>query len=95
MHPQIPASLSFDQAATIPVAFLAAVTGLFGEKGIGAGLNPDVEWPAPQQTGKTILVIGGSTSVGQYGASNSALCRHLTYNSQSSSLLNSLDSRTS
>ncbi|KIY65798.1 GroES-like protein [Cylindrobasidium torrendii FP15055 ss-10] len=64
----IPDSISFDQAATIPVAFLAAVTGLFGEnlKGIGAGLNPNVDWPAPQQTGQTIFVIGGSTSVGQY-----------------------------
>ncbi|KIY65797.1 GroES-like protein [Cylindrobasidium torrendii FP15055 ss-10] len=63
---KIPESLAFDQAATIPVAFLAAVTGLFGGKGLGAGLNPDVEWPAPQQKDQTIVIIGGSSSVGQY-----------------------------
>lgn len=39
--------------------------GLFAEAPIGLGLNPHFVWE-PQFMGKTTVVIGGSTSVGQY-----------------------------
>lgn len=50
------------------MCFVTAAVGLFAPS--AANLNPEVEWPAPQQTDQTILVIGGSTSVGQYGMSS-------------------------
>ncbi len=59
--------MSYDEAATISVAFAAACMGLFAEAPIGLGLNPHFVWE-PQFTGKTTVVIGGSTSVGQYGS---------------------------
>ncbi|KAG7444478.1 GroES-like protein [Guyanagaster necrorhizus] len=62
---KIPEKMSTDEAATICVAFAAACMGLFAEAPIGLGLNPDFSWE-PKFTGKTTVIIGGSTSVGQY-----------------------------
>ncbi|KIY66661.1 GroES-like protein [Cylindrobasidium torrendii FP15055 ss-10] len=61
---KIPASLSYEEAATIPMCFVTAAVGLFAPS--AANLNPGVEWLGHKQTGQTILIIGGSTSVGQY-----------------------------
>ncbi|KAK0189228.1 GroES-like protein [Armillaria mellea] len=62
---RIPEKMSYDEAATICVAFAAACMGLFAEAPIGLGLNPHFTWE-PHFMGKTTVVIGGSTSVGQY-----------------------------
>lgn len=62
---RIPEKMSYDEAATICVAFAAACMGLFAEAPIGLGLNPHFTWE-PHFIGKTTVVIGGSTSVGQY-----------------------------
>ncbi|KIY65801.1 GroES-like protein [Cylindrobasidium torrendii FP15055 ss-10] len=63
---KIPETLTYEQGASIPVGFVAAITALFAEKPLGFSLNPECAWPAPQYAGHTIVVIGGSTSVGQY-----------------------------
>lgn len=47
---------------------MAACVGLFADAPIGAGLNPTFSWE-PKHAGQTTVVIGGSTSVGQYGVS--------------------------
>ncbi|TCD62184.1 hypothetical protein EIP91_007242 [Steccherinum ochraceum] len=71
---KIPSSLSFSQAATIPVALSAAAFGLYGPrvpKG-GAALLPP--WHVSESgkpvrkayKGKPIVVLGGASSVGQY-----------------------------
>ncbi|KAF9025338.1 GroES-like protein [Hymenopellis radicata] len=61
----LPTNIDLDQAATICVAFMAACMGLFADAPVGAGLNPTFSWE-PKYTGQTAVVIGGSTSVGQY-----------------------------
>ncbi|KAI4697624.1 uncharacterized protein J4E84_000756 [Alternaria hordeiaustralica] len=56
----IPDSLSFESAAVIPLAFTTAAAGLFEKDQLG------LQYPQlhPKPTGKTVLVWGGSTSVG-------------------------------
>jgi NADPH:quinone reductase-like Zn-dependent oxidoreductase len=58
---QIPDSLSFESAAVIPLGLSTAITGLFQDDQLALQL-PSV--PAKPPTGKTLLVWGGSTSVG-------------------------------
>ncbi|GLB40724.1 putative alcohol dehydrogenase GroES-like domain [Lyophyllum shimeji] len=64
---KIPAELSYDQAATIPVGIAAAVGGLYLPKPHGANLTPPLD-PSTQgkYAGKPIVVLGGATSVGQF-----------------------------
>lgn len=62
---QIPSTVSFEQAATIPVGSAAAFIGLYGP-----GLPftaPWVEGGRGKYAGKPVVVLGGSSSVGQYG----------------------------
>ncbi|KAF7352369.1 GroES-like protein [Mycena venus] len=61
----IPDTANFDEVATFPVAFTTACVGLFASAPIGIGLNPTFSWDRPQQ-GASALVIGGTTSVGQF-----------------------------
>ncbi|KAJ3820920.1 GroES-like protein [Lentinula raphanica] len=62
---KIPDDLSHGQAASISVTFSAAAYGLLPEDPLGAGLNPtfddEIKFP-----GEAALVVGGSSSVGQY-----------------------------
>ncbi|KIY72488.1 GroES-like protein [Cylindrobasidium torrendii FP15055 ss-10] len=62
---KLPDTLSYDEGATLPMAFVTAAKGLLAAEPFGAGLNPSFEWPTTQHSGETALVIGGSTSVGQ------------------------------
>lgn len=56
----IPASLSFAQAAVLPLQLSTAATGLFQQDGLGLALPT----AAPAERGETVLVWGGSTGVG-------------------------------
>jgi len=62
---KVPESLSYEQASTFPIAILAAWFGLYNAPPYGMGLTP-----LPSGTGKytkqPILIIGGSSSVGQF-----------------------------
>ncbi|EJF58866.1 GroES-like protein [Dichomitus squalens LYAD-421 SS1] len=66
---KIPDNLSFDQAATVPLAFATAVTPIWAS---GEGANsvrftpPWEEGGTTKYAGKPALVLGGSTSVGQF-----------------------------
>lgn len=63
---KIPDSMSFDDACVIPLALDTAATGLFSERSEGyLGL----EWPTlpAKSSGKTVIVYGGSSSVGALG----------------------------
>ncbi|KAK7062173.1 GroES-like protein [Favolaschia claudopus] len=62
---RIPDNVSFDEVATLPIAFTTAVVGLFAPAPLGLGLNPTFSWEQPQK-GDSALVIGGATSVGQF-----------------------------
>jgi NADPH:quinone reductase-like Zn-dependent oxidoreductase len=61
MTSQIPDDLSFEQAAVLPLGLSTAVSGLFLKDQLGLQL------PAAdkgEERGKTVLIWGGSTSVG-------------------------------
>jgi NADPH:quinone reductase-like Zn-dependent oxidoreductase len=68
---QKPDNISFDEAATIPLCLSTAAIGLYDsprEGSYGVGLTPPWE---PNGAGKYkdqgILVVGGSSCVGQFG----------------------------
>ncbi|KAJ3516573.1 hypothetical protein NLJ89_g1039 [Agrocybe chaxingu] len=63
---KIPANISFDEAATLPVALSAAYVGLYGGPTFGQGLTPPVTQEGQgQYAGQPIAILGGGTSVGQ------------------------------
>jgi NADPH:quinone reductase-like Zn-dependent oxidoreductase len=57
----IPASMTVEQAAVIPLGLTTAATALFDKSGLGLQLPCE---PARPSTGQTVIVWGGSTSVG-------------------------------
>ncbi|KAK7036609.1 hypothetical protein VNI00_011542 [Paramarasmius palmivorus] len=61
---KIPAKYSYAQVASVPLCFATAAIPLFSES--GAALNPTFD-PKVQYNDQSALVIGGSSSVGQYG----------------------------
>lgn len=58
---EIPDSVTFEQAAVLPIALATAAGGLFQTDTLNIPL-PSAETPKP--TGKTLLVWGGASSVG-------------------------------
>ncbi|KAG6807567.1 hypothetical protein H0H93_001452, partial [Arthromyces matolae] len=65
---KIPDHISFDEAASIPAASAAALIGLYLPEPQGAGLTAPLDSTTQgKESGKPILVIGGGTSVGQFG----------------------------
>jgi len=67
---KIPPSISFDQAASIPLGLATAAVGLFAPKRTGGGgagfLAPWDEKNAGKHAGQPIVIFGGSSSVGSY-----------------------------
>ncbi|KAI0925499.1 hypothetical protein AcV5_008220 [Taiwanofungus camphoratus] len=66
---KIPPSVSFEQAATIPVGLATAAFGLFNQQveSGSAGLCPPWEdGGRGKYVGKPLVIFGGSTSVGQF-----------------------------
>lgn len=72
MHGQLPENISYDEAATMPVTLSTALVGLCAKPPIGIGLNPTFSRSQPQK-GQSALVIGGSSSVGQFGTALSPI----------------------
>ncbi|KAG6906745.1 hypothetical protein DXG01_012297 [Tephrocybe rancida] len=64
---KIPSNVSFDQAATIPVAGAATVAGFYLNQPHGGGLDAPFD-PSTRgkYAGKPLIVLGGATSVGQF-----------------------------
>lgn len=60
---EIPDSISFEDAAVLPLAISTAAAGLYQSKSDGY-LELDLPTANPKKSGKTILVWGGSSSVG-------------------------------
>jgi NADPH:quinone reductase-like Zn-dependent oxidoreductase len=64
---QIPENLEYDDAATIPLGFDTASTGLYSDV-YGIGLTPPwAEGGFKKYSGNPIVIMGGSSSVGSYG----------------------------
>ncbi|KAF8343628.1 GroES-like protein [Amanita rubescens] len=63
----IPANYTYEDVATFPCAGGAAYLGLCAANPYGMGIpNPLAERTRMQEMGDTIVIIGGSSSVGQY-----------------------------
>ncbi|KIY63389.1 GroES-like protein [Cylindrobasidium torrendii FP15055 ss-10] len=62
---KLPSNISYDEAATTPMTLATGFVGLFANSPLGVGLNPTFSRNQPQK-GQSALVIGGSTSVGQF-----------------------------
>ena len=67
---QIPENITFDKAASVPTCLATVATGIWAH---GPGAS-SIDLPAPweeggltQFKGKAALIIGGSSSLGQYG----------------------------
>ncbi|CAA7269957.1 unnamed protein product [Cyclocybe aegerita] len=63
---KIPTNLSYDEAATLPLALSTAYVGLYTPKPHGAGFSPPSS-PADEgkYAGVPLVVLGGASSVGQ------------------------------
>ncbi|KIY65225.1 GroES-like protein [Cylindrobasidium torrendii FP15055 ss-10] len=61
---KIPENVTTDAASTLPTTFITAALGV-GAAEVGGGLDPSFELQ-PKYNGETAVVIGGSTSVGQF-----------------------------
>ena len=67
---QIPDNLTYDQASTIPVTLATAALGLYQKTRPRGGIGlfpPWQEGGRGKYAGQPILVIGGSSAVGQHG----------------------------
>jgi NADPH:quinone reductase-like Zn-dependent oxidoreductase len=69
---KIPSNFTFDEAASMPLGIATSFIGLYAPKsdkqGGGAGLTPFYEEHGKgRYAGKPIVVLGGATSMGQYG----------------------------
>lgn len=67
---QIPGNISFDEAATIPLCLATALCSVWSHHPKAS----TVDFPAPWEeggttkfAGKPALIVGGATSVGQFG----------------------------
>ena len=78
---QIPEGISFDQAASVPLALATIVLALWDhnprtEKSVRF-TPPWEENGLTQYAGKPALIIGGASSVGQYGSFSTFTEAHL------------------
>ena len=64
---KVPEKITLDQASALPVVLATAALGLYSEKKSGAGLTAPWEGGRDKYAGQPILIIGGSSSVGQIG----------------------------
>lgn len=71
MRVQIPTNLSFAAAASLPCTLPTAAFVLYNQDESGPTLKLDAPWNEGgngKYAGKSALIIGGSSSVGQYGS---------------------------
>jgi hypothetical protein len=68
---QIPPNVSFEGASTIPLGFATAAVGLYQDFRAHGGIGLVAPWDEggyKKYTGQPIVVIGGASSVGQFGS---------------------------
>ncbi|KDR68598.1 hypothetical protein GALMADRAFT_256880 [Galerina marginata CBS 339.88] len=63
---RIPPNVTYDQAASLPVVLTVTYVGLYNRNPFGVGLSPPIsEETQGKYAGTPIVVLGGSSSVGQ------------------------------
>ena len=66
--PKIPPNLSVDEASSIPLGLATAALGLFTSRPEGVrSYVPPWSGGIGKYSGESIVILGGSSSVGQYG----------------------------
>ncbi|KAG8772038.1 hypothetical protein FRC12_003273 [Ceratobasidium sp. 428] len=58
---KVPSNINDDQASTIPLGSVTSLVGLFQKSGVAFPES------GPTAAGKSVLILGGSSSVGQFG----------------------------
>lgn len=74
---KIPENISFDQAASIPLGLATVFTGIWNKDPEASSVGFPAPWEAGGETkfaGKPAFILGGSSSVGQYGVSPPLAC---------------------
>ena len=74
---KIPDNISFDQAASIPLGLATVFTGIWNHDPKAKSVGFPAPWEEGGLTkfaGKPAFIIGGSSSVGQYGTSSTHIC---------------------
>lgn len=80
---QIPSNFSFDDVVAVPLGFTTAAIGFYAPRQFEGGADLVAPWREGgrgKYANQPILVIGGSSTVGQAGMSNSrsvAICSSL------------------
>ncbi len=67
---QIPENISFESAATVTSALITSFLALYNQESEQESLGLRPFWGeggSPAYAGKPIFIIGGATSLGQYG----------------------------
>ena len=62
--------ISFDEAASLPICAATAAVGLYSDRKDSGAKQYTVPWEdggANIYKGKAIVILGGASSVGQYG----------------------------
>lgn len=72
-RPQMPSNITFEQAATIGTCASTAAIPLYSPSPIGIGRKAPWDDEGNQQVSKPALILGGASSVGQYGKPNEVL----------------------
>lgn len=73
---KIPENISLDQAASIPSGLVTAFMGIWNKNPEASSVGFPAPWEAGGETkfaGKPAFILGGASSVGQYGASRPPL----------------------
>lgn len=68
---QIPDNITFDQAASVPLGLATVATALWSHDPDAKSVNFPAPWEEDGLTkfaGKPAFIIGGASSVGQYGS---------------------------
>ena len=69
---QLPTSVTIESAASMPCTLPTAAFPLYNPSGPIKLVAPWAEGGKDKYSGKSALVIGGSSSIGQYGSSTSS-----------------------
>ena len=67
---QVPENITLDQAASVPLGLATVTTGLWGHHPNAKSISLAAPWEEGGQTkyvGKAAVILGGASSVGQYG----------------------------
>ena len=73
--PQLPEKVSFEDGATLPLAYSTAAVGLYHQAGGPQFVPPWAEGGKKQYANTPIVILGGASVVGSLGKHNTIGCQ--------------------